>query len=384
MNIVYISSLIPPEVLDDVLTNNGGCYVVAPNKFHHTIVEGFIGNGHEVKAISHLPPGVEYMESLKEGELDYYFTKYSHKYGIKHFQIARGVYRRIKQFKNEGFVPDILICDILNVSVCLGALLAGKILKIKTVGIVTDLLGISSHEEKKSFHRMAAKISNSYVKKFDYYVLLTQQMNDVVNPYSKPYIIMEGICDDQAPQIFEEKDCKVRKLFYAGGRPSKDGINLLIPAFKRLDNPNLELHLYGNVPETEIGPDPTDKRIIYHGTVDNKTIVMEECKSDLLLNPRPTGEEYTLYSFPSKVMEYMATGIPMVTTKLAGIPQEYYNYVYTFEKCDVQTYYDTLFGILSFPVEEIKTKGKEAQKYVLSNKNKLVQTARIVELIKTK
>ena len=193
---------------------------------------------------------------------------------------------------------------------------------------------------------------------------------------------MEGLCDSQ--KLYASRGGQLKKIFYAGGRPSKDGIDLLIPAFKRIKNDNLQLNIYGNVPNVAIGPDSEDHRIIYHGLADNKTIVAEECSSYLLVNPRPTGEVYTKYSFPSKVMEYMATGVPMVTTRLAGIPEEYYNYVFTFDSCDIDSYYHTLIKILSIPEEEMITKGKKAQDFVLKNKNNLAQTARIVEMIKTK
>lgn len=383
MNIIYISSLIPPDVLDEILAKSGGDYVVAPNKFHHTIVDGLIENGHSVKAISHLPEQVKYVGFMQEGRLEYYFTKYSVKSKTKHLQIAAGVYRCIKRIKENGFIPDMLICDILNVSVCIGALLAGKKYKIRTVGIVTDLLGISEHEEKNILHRIAAKISNSYVSRFDYYVLLTQQMNQVVNPNKRPYIIMEGICDNKMIGSVEKKESQCRKLFYAGGRPSKDGIDILVSAFKRFPDPDIELHIYGNVPNHRIGRDKIDNRIFYHGIVDNKTIVKEECDSYLLINPRPTGEMYTLYSFPSKVMEYMVTGVPMVTTRLAGIPEEYFDFVYSFKECNEQCYYETLSHILSLPYSALKDKGAKARNYVLEHKNKIVQTARIVELINT-
>lgn len=49
MNIVYVSSLIPPQMLDEVLAPKGGNYLVAPNKFHHTIVDELISNGHYAK-----------------------------------------------------------------------------------------------------------------------------------------------------------------------------------------------------------------------------------------------------------------------------------------------------------------------------------------------
>ena len=382
MNILYISALLPTSILEKVLLKNESNYVVAPQKFHHNMVTGFVGNGHKLISLSYLPDCIDYIPSFKEDNIEYQFCKYQNKPGVKHLQIARGIYSRIKKLKENGFSPDILICDILNVSVCLGSLYAGKRLHIKTVGIVTDLLGISEHEEKGLIQRIAAKISNSYITAFDYYVILTQQMNDVVNPHNRPYIVMEGLCD--AKKLVAKREGDIKKIFYAGGRPSKDGIDILIPAFKRIKDNSFQLNIFGNVPYVGIGPDPEDNRIIYHGLTENKVIVAEECSSYLLVNPRPTGEEYTKYSFPSKVMEYMATGVPMVTTRLAGIPEEYYDYVFTFESCDVDTYYQTLMQILSLPENELIVKGKRAQDFVLNNKNNLAQTARIIELIKTK
>ena len=66
----------------------------------------------------------------------------------------------------------------------------------------------------------------------------------------------------------------------------------------------------------------------YKGVAPNAVIVEEELKATLLVNPRPTGEEYTKYSFPSKNMEYMASGTPVLTTCLPGMPAEYNEYVY--------------------------------------------------------
>ena len=38
------------------------------------------------------------------------------------------------------------------------------------------------------------------------------------------------------------------------------------------------------------------------------------------------------YSFPSKNMEYMVSGTPVLTTRLPGMPMEYYPYVYFIEE----------------------------------------------------
>ena len=45
------------------------------------------------------------------------------------------------------------------------------------------------------------------------------------------------------------------------------------------------------------------------------------------MNPRSADAEYTKYSFPSKTIEYLATGVPVVMNRLPGIPEEYEYFV---------------------------------------------------------
>lgn len=71
--------------------------------------------------------------------------------------------------------------------------------------------------------------------------------------------------------------------------------------------------------------------IKYFGVIPNDYVVNKELKATILINPRPTNEEYTKYSFSSKNMEYMVFGTPVLTTKLSGMPEEYYPYVYLFK-----------------------------------------------------
>lgn len=66
-------------------------------------------------------------------------------------------------------------------------------------------------------------------------------------------------------------------------------------------------------------------RIIYKGLVSRDVIVARQKQVALLINPRPSSYEYTQYSFPSKIMEYMLSGTPVLTTKLPGIPMNMIN-----------------------------------------------------------
>ena len=71
-----------------------------------------------------------------------------------------------------------------------------------------------------------------------------------------------------------------------------------------------------------------DERVFYGGMLLNTEIVAKEQEATLLVNPRPTQEEFVKYSFPSKTMEYMASGTPVMTTVLPGMPREYHPHVF--------------------------------------------------------
>ena len=79
----------------------------------------------------------------------------------------------------------------------------------------------------------------------------------------------------------------------------------------------------------------------------------------------------------------MSTGIPMLTTKLAGIPNEYFDYVYTIDGNTEEEYYAALSRVLRLSSEELMQKGEQAKQFALENKNYVKQADRISQLINT-
>lgn len=94
-------------------------------------------------------------------------------------------------------------------------------------------------------------------------------------------------------------------------------------------------------------------------------------KAALLVNPRPIKPEYTKYSFPSKNMEYMVSGTPLMTTKLPGIPKEYYPYIYLLEDESPEGIARRLNEILNISMIERNEKAKEARKFVIKKNQTL-------------
>ena len=284
----------------------------------------------------------------------------------------------------QGDRQKVIICDVLAVSVSMGALLASKLSSITSVAVVTDIFDLMV-AAKSRLSAVASKLNSWYVKKFDKYILLTYQMNEKVNPRCKPHIVMEALCDIRMAEteVDSVSKSKPRTLLYAGGIHERYGLKMLAEAFIKADVPNAKLVYYGTGPYVEEFQALCEQHdnLEYRGVAPNSEIVAEELSATLLINPRFSTEEFAKYSFPSKNMEYMVSGTPLLTTKLPGMPKEYYQYVYLFDKESVDGYSERIKSVLQISDKELIKKGTSAKEFVLSKKNNIYQGRRILDFL---
>ena len=200
-----------------------------------------------------------------------------------------------------------------------------------------------------------------------------------------PYIVLEGHVDAEMYHYHHsEFSKKVKKVLYAGSLRKIYGIKNLCEAFTKIYKPNEELHIYGDgdyVPELIELIKLNNQNIFFHGNCMNDEVIQAELDATLLVNPRPTEGEYTKFSFPSKTLEYMVSGTPVLTAKLQGIPKEYEKYLYYFDDEDEDDLAFSLRKLLDSDLNIIKLKGQQAREYVLREKNNVVQAKNIIKLI---
>ena len=199
-------------------------------------------------------------------------------------------------------------------------------------------------------------------------------------------MILEGHSDiamaRQKPSLARKASPRV--CMYAGGVSKQYGLENLVKGFRKADLPDARLEIYGPgdyVQElSRIAAE--DSRIFYGGMLLNAEIVEREMAATLLVNPRPTGEEYVKYSFPSKTMEYMSTGTPVLTTVLPGMPKEYHPYVYLLEEETADAIAERLGGIFAQPADVLFEKGMAAREFILKEKNNVSQAGKILAMLK--
>ena len=295
------------------------------------------------------------------------------------FQLNRNIEKIIKK---EGAKNIILLTNCIQfISSWPVRMLANKY-HVKTFAIVPDLPDYDMctyHGPKKIIHWYKS-LNLKYKESFDGYICFSKyQMNYL--KHNAPHIIMEGFCTTEFDILKVHKSHKFI-VMYAGGVRLEYGIKELVEGFLLADIPNSELWIFGDGNYTDELKKNNDNRVKYFGVVNKSEVLKYEQKATLLVNPRPTSEAFSYLSFPSKILEYMASGTTLMTSHLGSIPNEYDDYLLYFDKINATSIAKNLKEAKDNP--NLYSIGEKAKNFVLKNKCVDVQAKRVVDFLESK
>jgi len=124
-----------------------------------------------------------------------------------------------------------------------------------------------------------------------------------------------------------------KKIFlYSGSLGSWGGVDLLFEALSLLDRSDFELVVTGPYPEPRIRQKmDVDQRVSYLGLLKEPDLMAVYAQADFFVNPRPTRVKFGENNFPSKLLDYMGWGKPILSTWTDGLSPEYLNRLEVFE-----------------------------------------------------
>ena len=367
----------------------------AANVLQWNLIDGFVANGcKKMTVISYLP-----IDSWPNHYEDAFVKDELHKISedVSFHQIVFCNVTKIKQIinkkvcnksvkkwvKTKSDKKKVIICYTCN-NVLMRAIRAAKKVNpdIIAVQIIADITEFAANNNPNLLQRLyiknQIKTNDKLSKYIDKYVLLTELMKDKLG-IIKPYMVMEGIvppkeqCDNAAPD-------NVKTILYTGSLNKKYGIMELLTAFETIKSPDYRLVIcgLGNAEEDIKVLASHDSRVDFKGKVAHSDVLRLQSTVTVLVNPRQNNEEYTKYSFPSKTMEYLASGTPVVAYKLDGIPDEYDQYINYVPDDSPETFAATLQKVCELPSEERIKMGQRARDFVLGEKNNIKQTKRVL------
>ena len=227
---------------------------------------------------------------------------------------------------------------------------------------------------------MQSKKQLKLQKTADFYVLLTEAMKKPLEITDKLYVIVEGIAPSVEPcALSNEQENKI--ILYTGTLSRETGLFDLLEAFSQIKDESYRLYIAGSGMDVSYVEQAAqkDKRIKFFGFVDRKKIreLQEECS--VLVNARTDSLEYTKYSFPSKTMEYLMTGKPVVMHKLSGVPEEYSEHLILTKEQTAKGLKEALEEACLISEEELKTRAERQVEWITENKTAVAQCRKLKE-----
>lgn len=383
MHILYAVTTCSDRVYKELFSRVKVKPAFQSQKYHRLLIEGLAAHT-KVDVIANAPVNRSNLEKAfvrlpeeTEGGARYHYIPAIRNPVLKLMAVASGTFfKTLFMAKKDTAV----IVDCLNRTTAFFALLAARLRGKRCIGIITDL------PDMLGGGGFSKKMANFVIRHCTDYVLLTEAMNDYIGNKSKPYVVLEGHADITMGEKVPSPDKKAapRRVFYAGGVSRQYGLADLTEGFLQADLPNAMLEIYGPgdyVKELQQIAETHDN-VFYGGMLLNTEIVDKEQEAALLVNPRPTHEEFVKYSFPSKTMEYMASGTPVLTTRLPGMPKDYYPYVDFIEEESAAGIAAALKAVLTRSDEELFQKGQKARAFVLEGRNNVVQAKKLLDMLK--
>ena len=291
-------------------------------------------------------------------------------------------------WKNKSSSPRRVLVYMLHSPYVFAALLASRLFGEKPILIVADLpMGASKPKNpfKRFFKPALTHLLLKSLRRYAGLVVLTRQMAEDYAP-GVPFIVMEGIVslEEMGNLGYLRRasgNGNVPKIVtFAGLLREEYGTKLLLDAFALIPDDSYRLWIFGRGNDDMVtavkDSEARDPRIKYWGFRPNKEVLLKEMESTVLVNPRPS-RKFTAYSFPSKLMEYMSIGRPVISAALPGIPSEYHEYLYVWQDETPEGLAELMVSVCSKSQAELQAMGQRAREFVMTEKDYLTQGRRI-------
>ncbi|MFY0727856.1 glycosyltransferase [Pseudomonas sp. NFX15] len=306
---------------------------------------------------------------------------------VKNICRALSAYRAIlAEMKSRQEERYVLVCYSMHLPFLLACYFV-RLFKRKThlCVIVPDLpeyMAVRKGVAKFVFH-LFSLVSYSIVNRSDSIVAITKEMLRKFDLSIKK-IVVEGIADESYISISEAGQRK-RYFLYTGTLDRRYGIRNLLDSYIDSGIENYDLFICGAGDDRAYVEDISSNcsNVKYFGQLERDSVLRLQRDAALLINPRDNESEYTKYSFPSKIIEYMSSGVPVLMYRLDGIPEEYYGFCYLIPPGG-DGLKRKLLELSKISDDEFIGMGKAAKTFIIENKMPDKQVGKLLDAIKGK
>lgn len=367
--------------------------------FPWALVDGMIANNMDFDIISapimpHYPKFKKkslphYKGMFDYGDIKYESLPHSTVFYKRDFSIYKLAKKSIAQWckENEKREKCIIIYTLVPGFMAASISLKKRYPDLKICVIIADMIEDNLHlfPNASFLKKVQVKLYSSYIHKaykdLDLFVLLTEKMRNRIPCILNNYCILEGTYSGNNKITIDEGQ-KEKTIMYGGGLYDFENIRTLVGAFKKIKNTEAKLVLYGNGPLVNFVKEESKKntRIHYGGVLSHDQFLDRIKQAYLLINPRQPSDIGD-YTFPSKIMEFLASGTPTLMYRVGGIPDEYYNHCIELKGYSEEELATCIDKALGLSIDQLNLIGQDANKFILELKNPQKQVEKIKVLV---
>lgn len=405
MKILFVTGIYPHESEELLRSLSGNRLQNAANAFQWSVVEGLMDNNYNFEVVSFpfLPSYPARFSSLNTPSAPIVYRdkhigsmmSYCALAGYKEISIKRRLCSYVTRWieANENRYSKLLILTYTPYYAFIGAVKdaikqcgSSKVVVGSVVtDLVDDMLNFASNRGvlKRLQCSLYRKKTLEAYKHIDKFVLLTKAMEERIPEAKNRSVVVEGLVRLTALKAKECCSGDKKVFLYTGALDEFTCVKDLIEAFRTIKSPEYRLVICGvgalsSYVERVSHEDP---RIEFKGVVSRDECLTLQREATCLVNPRKPNGDITKFSFPSKTMEYMSSGTPMIGYRLEGIPSEYYEHMYTPSDLTNESLAQTMEQVASVGQAVLNDKAKAAHEFLSTNKTAKAQAQKIVEFL---
>ena len=375
---------------------------VAAQKLELRYIKGLIQAGCRVNSISSFPASTFPLN--KKILFGFSFKKLSKSYevstagfinlpGIKLItRLFSIVTLLVATLLREGGRPSVIIYS-LHQPYVLAGLISKFIFRCNVYVIVPDLpMFMRTGAQASAFVHGIKKLDSIFLKYgssfFDGAIFICRGMRLHLPALAKNSLIIDGIVDDPIEECqlkplkrsdnFGEK----KIILYTGQLVESYGVKLLLGALSNLPN-DYEVWIAGagelrcEVERAAV----KDSRLKYLGLLSPNQVKLAYKSATLLINPRLLDSEFVRFSFPSKLLEYLTSGVPVLSSKLPSMEEDLFKFINFIDELTPAGVANAIQAACSENYSDAISTALNARSYVYESRSANTQVEKLISIM---
>lgn len=266
--------------------------------------------------------------------------------------------------------------------------IAGRLTGAKTLVSVLDVFRPGELVPDTLFRRWDFAMHRWLLPRYDGLMIISSAIATDFVPGRRVCLVEGGIPSQafagSAPERARPAGGDIFRIVLAGSLEPYNGVLVALDAVQHLP-PGYELVFAGKGALATRVRDAAarDARIIYRGFLEFSEVLELYRSADLVLSFRLTLTLDTRYFFPSKLMELLASGTPVLSTCTGHVEEAYGGLLYLLRDETAQAAAERIVEISRIPVTERRALASKARAFMLAEKTWERQGERLAEYIRT-